>query len=384
MPHRVVCQNCGESVLLPEGYARAKIRCPGCGYYAEVPPNLRTADPPPDRMREDDPAFAALTDDSPPQPPLARKVPQSAPPPKKPVPRAKPSAHPDDPRPSFESDEPSGPPLLAGSQDHDEDAYGEEVQPYAVPGTGTQPCPHCRGQLPLDATLCVHCGKDVATGVKVKRKYQRIDRTWEEGWPWMLRMQIFIGLQVVNVIAAALLVATGSGLATFTNFTGLVTLISANAIQIALQGFLMGTYDTLLVTRSEKGKSSVVRFRRLFFVPLAPTKLSWRNSHAIGIAGTDIGLFAKILCLYFMFEAVIFGLAGVFYAPASLGLAAIYAVTAAGFYWVVIRPTRFEINLCDVHGSANENAFRSESRDQAEEIATTIAEATGLMYKPAI
>src|SRR5438105_11523740 len=41
MANRVDCRNCGTGVSLPAGYARAKIRCPGCGHYAEVPPELR-------------------------------------------------------------------------------------------------------------------------------------------------------------------------------------------------------------------------------------------------------------------------------------------------------------------------------------------------------
>ena len=54
------------------------------------------------------------------------------------------------------------------------------------------------------------------------------------------------------------------------------------------------------------------------------------------------------------------------------------------FYWFCIRPDRFHVSLCDVHGSTNEIAFRTTDRDQADEICRTINDATGLWYKPVL
>ena len=52
MTNRVSCQNCGAKVPLPDGFAKARIRCPGCGYYADVPADARAALPPSPREGE--------------------------------------------------------------------------------------------------------------------------------------------------------------------------------------------------------------------------------------------------------------------------------------------------------------------------------------------
>ncbi len=400
MSNRVHCQNCGGRVDVPAGYPRAKIRCPGCGYYAEVPPEMRTdpGEAPPERPAAPPPvvrARRATPAPSPPPPPAEAEPahpgleegygfsgPASPPPPILSAPkpaaarRAKPQTDPRDHRPKFDPDGPAGPPLLDGTQDEDDD------RPYAVPGTGLKNCPHCRGELPLDADFCVHCGRELTSGAKALRSFQPINRTWVEGWPTMLRVQIFIALQVVNAAAAVLLMATGEGMPK--DFGGFATLLMTSAFQIGLQAFLIGSYDALTVKRSAKGQATVTRTRRVAFYPLPPTKLPWRQSTNVGIAGTDVGWFPRLLCLYFLFNGAFYVLTGVFYSPFMLGLAVIYFAVGVGFYWVVLRPERFEVNLCDVYGSTDEVAFRCQSRQEAEDVATTVAEATGLFYKPAM
>ena len=83
------------------------------------------------------------------------------------------------------------------------------------------------------------------------------------------------------------------------------------------------------------------------------------------------------------FNGVFYAIAGALFSFFLLGLAVIYFAVAAGFYWIVLRPNRFEVNLCDVYGSTDEVAFRSQDHKEAEEVATTVADATGLFYKPA-
>ena len=87
----------------------------------------------------------------------------------------------------------------------------------------------------------------------------------------------------------------------------------------------------------------------------------------------------RLLCLYFVLNGCLYVIFA-FYPPFTLGLAAIYFAVAAGFYWIVLRPSRFEVNLCDVYGSTDEMIFRCEDREQSEEVAKTIADATGLFY----
>jgi hypothetical protein len=389
MSERVQCQNCGGRVSLPAGYSRAKIRCPGCGYYADVPAELRGApdeepappppaparavpirrpDPTPDAPEAEQYAFADL----PPPPP---KPPREAPAPAV-ARKAKPQPNPRDTRPFFDP-EPGGPPLLRGTQEEHDD----EIHPYTVPGTGLKKCPHCRGELPLDSAFCVHCGRELTSGAKAVRTFQPINRTWHEGWPPLLRVQLFIGLQVVNAVAAVMLLAASSR--PMTDLEGLASLVMTNLFQIGMQAFLLGSYDTLAVKRTAKGQAALTRTRRVAFFPFPPAKLPWRQSTNVGITGADVGLCPKLLCLYFALNGCFYVLTGVFFSPFTLGLAVIYFAVAVGFYWVVLRPDRFEVNLCDVYGSTDEVAFRSQDRAEAEEVATTVAEATGLSYKPA-
>jgi hypothetical protein len=387
MSDRVQCQNCGGRVNLPAGYARAKIRCPGCGYYADVPAELRGVpddepappppaparampvrrpDPVPDAPEAEQYAFADL----PPPPP---KPPREAPAVAR---KAKPQPNPRDTRPFFDPD-PSGKPLLEGTQDEDDD----EVRPYAVPGTGLKKCPHCRGDLPLDSTFCVHCGQELTSGAKAVRTFQPINRTWHEGWPPLLRLQLFIGLQVINALAAVILLATSSR--PVTDLGGLVPLVMTNLFQIGMQAFLVGSYDSLTVKRTARGQATLTRTRRVAFFPFPPTKLPWKQSTNVGISGADVGCFPVLMLLYFVVNGVFYAIAGALFSFFLLGLAVIYFAVAAGFWWIVLRPNRFEVNLCDVYGSTDEVAFRSQDHKEAEEVATTVADATGLSYKPA-
>jgi hypothetical protein len=288
--------------------------------------------------------------------------------------RTKPQPNPRDTRPYFDPDESAGPPLLEGSQDEDDD------RPYTVPGTGLKKCPHCQGDLPLDAGFCVHCGREISSGARTVRTFEPINRTWHEGWQPLLRWQIFIALQVINAVAAVLLIATAS--APINDLGGMFSLVMTNVFQVAMQALLVGSYDTLTVKRTPEGQAILTRTRRVAFFPFQPVNLPWKQSTNVGITGADDGCFPQLLCFYFAFNGFFYTIFGLLFSTFFLGLAVIYFAVAAGFYWIVLRPQRFEVNLCDVYGSTDEVAFRSTDRGEAEEVAHTVAKATGLFYKP--
>jgi hypothetical protein len=356
---KVNCQNCGSRVELPAGFAKARIRCPGCGYYAEVPAEARAAaaeepeninsaravsptrergEPAesspvrPHKSRPDAVARAAGAD-------LPRATPVTA----------KPALNPRDHRPDFESDEPSGPPLLHGTQDEDDD------RPYAVPGTGLKKCPECLGKLPLAATVCVHCGLDLASGDKVRdREYQQLYKTWESFAPFDKRLLVFVIFQVVNV---AFFLTT----VVWFGWKGLpgITFIAA---QIALQAFLVGSYETLIARRDAKGRAQVTKVWRICFIPTKPGKVPWKTSEGVGILAThNPGVFEWGTFLYLLLLGCLPGIL---------------------FYFFVIRPERYEVALCDVHGSTDLVIFHTSKRDQADDICRTLSDATGLWYKP--
>jgi hypothetical protein len=381
----VNCTNCGRSSDLPEGYTRAKLRCPGCGYYTEIPPELRAgsntspeseqtpekpnAALPTARRTAQSPAPAASPyDESKPvsgesynplseesysftDPAPAKPKPPAKPPISKPV-VVKPQRDPRDPRPNFDPDEPGGIPLLKGTQD-DDDA------PYSVPGTGLQKCKHCKCSLPLTAQFCVHCGRDIATGEKAKKVYQPIYREWGEGFALTTRFQILAGLQVVNVFVA--IIAFLAQDLSFRDYGAIVANLIFGMIQLGLQAFLLGTFDTLQIERNAKGQTTLIRIRRIGFFAFPPAKLDWKQSCMVGTMGThDPGIFAWMIFLYLLMLSCLPGLL---------------------FYWFVIRPERFTVNLTNEYGSSELVLFRTKDRDQAYEIAELISECTKLQLK---
>lgn len=333
MADRIACQNCGGRVELPDGFSRPKIRCPGCGYYAEVPTEMRSP-------REPEAV------ESEPQP---RKLPQKIATAKA-VSKARPKADPRDTRPDFELDEPSGVPLLAGTQDEDDD------KPYAVPGTGMQNCPHCRGDLPLSATFCVHCGKELSSGSKAARVHQPMVAEWVEGFALLTRYKILAGMQVLNFFGT-LLALNAEG---FTS-SAIMTNLIFQVIHVALQAFIVGSFDTVNLKRNAKGQTTITRTKRIAFYPLEPMKIPWKKSTNLGIIGThESGIVAWIFCIYLLMLGIL---------PGVL------------FYWFVIHPELCQVNLCDVYGSTDEVLFRSRTREKAEEVTDFVIEATGLQIK---
>jgi hypothetical protein len=359
--NRVLCGNCGGKVNLPNGYTKAKIHCPHCGYYAEVPPEFRDQAPvaPEPQTPFDSPA-----------PPAPAAVPvrgsQSRPsaerdPPRPPAESARPvKAKPAkrrfdlrDHRPDFTTDEPAGEPLLRGTQEeHDDDAL-----PYTVPGDGVKKCEFCNGELPLDATFCVHCGTDLKTGeATTDRVYKVVNRFWEEGYSFELRLRVFIVLQFVNALFTVLtMIATKQSLS---DLTALLTNLLGNLFHIGLQAFLLGSYDSILIRRNSRGAATLTRFRRIAFLKLAPQKIPWKASIATGVMAThQPGYVSWFVMVYLCTLGCLPGLV---------------------FYFVVIRPDRYLVALTDVYGHVEDVVFRTTSRERAEEVCEAVANATSL------
>ncbi len=299
--HRLDCQSCGQKVDVPEQHTRPRIRCGACGYYVDVPAAMRG--------RAEEPVAVATKP--------AKK--------KREVPN-----------------------LISGTQ-HDDD------NPYSVPGDPTKKCTGCFKEIDIDATFCVFCGVDFASGKKAKKKYEAIDRTWESRWPRELRLKVLFALMLINGVLATIAVVRGGSVV-----GGFVFIL----MQGGLQAFLIGTYETLRVQRTSKGSATITKLMRIAFVPTQPLKLDWKASQGVGIIAIhQPGIVEWITFIYLLFCGVLPGIL---------------------FWYFVMRPDRFHISLCDVYGSTNHIAFRTTDRDQAEEICRTINDATGLWYKPVL
>ena len=338
MARTLACTHCGESIALPEAFDRPKIRCPGCGSYAPVPAEQRGS-----------PA-ADVPTVKPARKAVAVQVAKVAPAPATGSAGVRPRGNPRDRRPEFKPDESGGTPMLAGTQDEDDE------KPYGVPGTGLMPCPHCRQELPLDATFCVHCGTDLAGGEKAERVHQPMQGVWEEGLSLQNRFAIMAGFQVVNFILAVVSISAQAG--QLGQLSTWATLTFFHAFHIAVQACLIGSFDTLSVTRTARGKTTVTVQRRIGFVKLKAEKIPWRESANIRVTGSaQAGLVEWFTFLYTLMIACVPGVV---------------------FYWLVIRPERFQIDLTDALGVTRETIYRSTDREKAAAVAHFVQDATGL------
>src|SRR5438105_947873 len=98
-------------------------------------------------------------------------------------------------------------------------------------------CPECRSRHPFGSTFCTRCGTDLKTGKKPKKKFQVIDRSWEYRWPLNVRLAVFGGFQVLNLVTALLLVTAGG--------SPMVALFNL-VLQGGMHAFLLGSYETLV------------------------------------------------------------------------------------------------------------------------------------------
>jgi hypothetical protein len=390
---KIACGNCGGKIALPGGFAKAKIRCGLCGYYAEVPPDMRSAAPPDeDEAPPPKPKVKAKArpapppvddeDDSPPPPPKKRPAAPPSPPGRtvvqpidedededdtpppadRPPPvRARPKANPRDTRPEFAPQAGAGQPLLEGNQDED------DPTPYGVEGDGLKRCPECHGELPHDATLCIHCGvhldgdnRPVRKRPKKKRTYTPIDRSFGEGFPLPTRVGIMGGVLVLNVLLITVGVFTVEG--GKPGAAGVITGAFTFVVNSALQAFIIGTFDTLRVQRNEKGKGTLSRQRRVGFIPLAPEVVEWKHLTGVGRLATHSGgIIDWVTCVYL--------------------LVATGCLPGILFWWFVLKPERYHAVLCNLYGGVEETLFRGKDQAQAEEVVEVVAEATGLDVK---
>jgi hypothetical protein len=355
------CSNCGQKIAIPDGHSRPKIRCGMCGYYVAVPAEMRQESQD-DKSDSEEKTYTVnkTTIDEKPKAARAKVVSASAPQSRSQenpaadqhARRAKPNNNPDDHRPNFESDQPAGEYLLKGDVEERDD---DQTTPYAVPGTGLKKCPDCRGDLPLDAVLCVHCGVEFETkSKKAKREFTPLYREWESFVKFDIRMKIFIGMQIFNVMSGFFFYFVGGA---FTSLFGML-------FQTALQAFLIGTFDKLIVKRTAKGKADLEKHWRVCFITFKVDKIDWKVSHGTAIvASHDISVFDWMIMVYLLFCGIVPGLL---------------------FYWFCLKPERFEVVLCDVHGSTDFHVFKTTNRDTTDEICRTISEVTTLAYRPVV
>jgi hypothetical protein len=235
---------------------------------------------------------------------------------------------------------------LAHWSDDESDSLPYRVPPEEIK---TRPCEQCRQPIDIHAVVCVHCGYDAEHKQKAERTYQPIDRTWESGWPFRHRLGVFLVFQVLNAVTLAVS-AAGEG--------SLPTSVTGVLFAIALQAFVLGTYDRVRIRRNKKGQTEITVTWRVGFVPLAPTKVNWKEREGVAWGHYDstsgVDWFFLVILLLGCFPLAVL------------------------MWWFVIRADRFYAALARDRGYPDTYLYRGTSEQQAKEIAQTTTDVTGL------
>jgi len=224
-------------------------------------------------------------------------------------------------------------------------------QAYALPPdeVKTRPCESCGKQIDVIAVVCVHCGFDAQAKKKVERVFAPVDRTWEAGWPFQRRLAVFLAFQGLNVFTLLLSAVVGESLG--------VT-VFAIVMSVALQAFVLGTFDTLRIRRNKKGQTEITITWRVGFVPMAAKKVNWRTHEGVAFGHydptgiTDWWIFF-VLLPWFIIPAIL-------------------------WWYFVIRSDRFFAALARDRGYPETYLYRGMNEQQVKDICQVATDVTGL------
>lgn len=231
------------------------------------------------------------------------------------------------------------------------DGGDDNGEPYDLPPQEikTRPCPNCGKKIDETVIVCIHCGYNTVRKEKIERTFQPIDREWNSGWPFNVRLAVFLVMQSLNV--ASLLYAFLVG-----GFVGVT--VTGVLFYIGLQAFLFGSYDSVRIRRNRKGQTDVIVTWRVCFVPMAPKKVNWRQHEGVAVGAYDSTSLMDWLILLVLFP--------MFIIPALL------------WWYYMIRPDRFYAALCRDRGFPETYLYRGMNEKRTKEIAQVATDATGL------
>jgi hypothetical protein len=234
---------------------------------------------------------------------------------------------------------------VRGSSDPDDDL------PYRLGGAPLLRCPSCHKVLADNATLCVACGLNLQTGERAARTYERVYRSWVPGLPEGTRLKVFIIVQGAAVpIYAALAWLEG----------GLVSPLVAWLFLTVLSAFLLGTFDRVTVTRSERGKVRLTRKWRICFLARPERVIAWRDYEGIVTGKTrDAGFLDWLVMICLL----------------PLGL-----VPGGVWWYLFIYRDVFFVALARDHRFPELTLYRGFRQEQVVDMAATLRDATELPW----
>lgn len=356
MSATLICNGCGSKVPVPAGHTKAKLRCPECGVICEVPEAVRgksapkpaaKAEPAPRVKKpaapvldEDDINWDEIGEPDPPTQPAETGFRGAG--------TVLPNLHRDS-APKSSRPEPTRPPLPKPAAVWPPNATEEDDgNPYGVAGGEDAYCPGCRKVVAKDAVICVGCGLDLKSGRRVQKEYDPILKCWTGGWSYRTRLTLFLigqGVALASFVGAVL----NSQLLVFFGSYALFTLMTA---------FLFGSFDTLELSRTRKGKVVLVKTWRICFFPQPPLPINVHEYEGI-TTGKDreADFWEWFICIVL----VPVGLVGAFV-----------------WWWIFIARDRFFVALLRDHGHPSMVLYRGFEELKMRDIAVSVRQASGL------
>jgi hypothetical protein len=154
-------------------------------------------------------------------------------------------------------------------------ASPQEMRVAVEPFRRTGHCPGCGKPLSEDAVLCVECGYDRRIGRRHGTRVKRLQESWRTGMPLIARVTAAI-FSVPLMVLIAYLVVEGLDLPRPLTLVGLVP-------GVLLAILSAGSFSTLRVSRSKKGRIELLRRSYLGFMPLSETAVNPKRCEAIVI-----------------------------------------------------------------------------------------------------
>jgi hypothetical protein len=381
----VICEGCGQRVPIPEGYRRNKIQC-ACGVICVVPEDARPRAEEPAGKRAT-PAVKPARDveaeaerwlldepSSPPspgpsEPPRFRDpepVAQPAPAPKRTVADARfpcrrcgrmvrrqgecPDCDPDH-VPAEAKEEPVWWPSVDAPEVKDDDEE-EGSSSYGVEGADDVKCPKCCFMLPPGSVLCVRCGFHLKKRKKITKTYQPIERVWETNGSLKGRRTLFVICSTGFFVSGLIGVFHGGiGVGGFVFFYAMIA---------AMAAFLLGTFDTIHLTRDTRGRVQLIKTWRVCFFARPPRTIDVRAYNGIiGGRHRDIGPWEYAVCFFLLVSGIIPGII---------------------WWYFVIHKVTFHVSLSRAHGFPECIVYSGWNDLQMKEIAYTLRDACGLPY----
>ncbi len=227
-----------------------------------------------------------------------------------------------------------------------------------------EPCPRCTKMVPEDAVVCHHCGFDRHTGATLERVWEKVDREWEAGLGFRLRLGIFLSLQAMFL---ALMLMNGL------EDSSLAAWIATWTFATAAGAFVTGTYGRINLHRSTKGKLKLTKTWRFCFLPLKTEAIRWQEYLSIALAQSldSFDFWDWLVFVIVIPEYVVHA----FLLP--LILMPLYFLPLVLWWLFVIRPEKFEVALRNDTDTPL-LLYRGQSEDMARDIADTLRGVTDL------